>query len=124
VRGCELAQPEAHQLDSVNVKGDVENLSAYLSSYCGEYEKDPLKQNANWQMFYALMWATQTRSWRPSDGAQKYMKHDPPEEPTDFEAVAILDSHGDRHLLSDRGGGVSTLSAYSSYYGYDPPQRA
>jgi len=52
---------------------ELENLSAYLAEYLGNYGNSPLEADATTQLFYTVMWALNKQRIRPSNGAQKYM---------------------------------------------------
>lgn len=55
--------------------GGVENLGAYLAAYmAGEYGAEATEMPGHVQMFYVTMWATGAQWFRPSNGAQQYMK--------------------------------------------------
>jgi len=127
LRNSDGAGREAHELDddtvSIHRAADcrngtldgLESLGAYLASYIGgEYETEALEQPRYVQRFYALMWASQHRWWRPSDGAQQYMQPEGDEEDEEPEVewsfVGISPS-GDpeNDLIECEGGGtVST----------------
>ena len=94
LENCPTAGEEAHRLfdeegeehavgvhraaDRRDLDG-IENLGAYLASYmAGEYGAEATQMPEYVQGFYTLMWATGTQWWRPSNGAQEFMK--PPEE--------------------------------------------
>lgn len=97
LRNCEGAGREAHELTGddgvVSVhrvtrnrwkEGGIQNLGAYLSAYiAGDYGAEATAQEEYVRRFYALMWATGRQSFRPSNGAQKYMK--PPDDEDDEE---------------------------------------
>jgi hypothetical protein len=125
VENCPTAAAEAHQLlDEVDVhrashpsrSGGIENLGAYLASYlAGEYNAQPGEQPDFVKRFYAVMWATGRQWFRPSNGAQQYMK--PPESDDtadewatqDWQMVGIAPD-GDLddviEIDDDEGGGV------------------
>jgi hypothetical protein len=69
--------------------GEIQNLGAYLSAYIGGYDESPLEADEHVKRFYSLMWATGTQRWRPSNGAQEYMKHEPPESDPADEIVFV-----------------------------------
>jgi hypothetical protein len=106
LRNCDLAGVEAHDLadDSTisvrhagaardgkwnhaqfeGVDHDSETLSelaCYLAEYLGAYGEDPLDAPEQVQMSNAVLWATGKQRWRPSNGAQQYMKAYPKENP-------------------------------------------
>jgi hypothetical protein len=92
LRNCDGAGAEAHQVfdedgeeDAVSVhrashpsrQDGLENLGAYLAAYmAGEYGAEPAEMPENVRAFYATMWATGRQWFRPSNGAQEYMKAD------------------------------------------------
>jgi len=73
--------------DRRNGGGGVENLGAYLAAYmAGEYGDEATEMPEYVQAFYAVMWATGKQWFRPSNGAQEYMK---PEEEGEEEGTAL-----------------------------------
>jgi hypothetical protein len=94
VENCETASAEAHQLFDENGEEDavsvhrtadernndgIENLGAYLAAYmAGEYGAEATEMPEYVKGFYAVMWATGRQWFRPSNGAQEFMK--PPED--------------------------------------------
>lgn len=140
---CPSAKKEAHDYDHddpderpISVRSvrerdkdeSIGNLGAYLSSYIGDYEENPLDSSVRYKMFNTLLWATGKRRIRVSDKAQGYMAYesdgddsDPDEEwelfgikhGKDGELVEITDSsishsyfgrirHGDSSITDNR----------------------
>lgn len=63
-------------------------------------------------MMYALLWVTNKRYWRPSDGAQKHMTLEV-ESVGEWELVGIKDGRdGELHRLPENfsGGGVRMMA--------------
>ena len=142
VRNCEGAGREAHGLtaenigdtESVSVKhvgadrGDgIDNLASYIMEYVGatgdDYEKGALEAEDHILTGYALLWATERRRWRPSNGAQSYMAQKREEDPlpSEWEFVGIEDGAGDVHEV-DGGGRVSRATTWTVENG-PPPDR-
>jgi hypothetical protein len=113
LRNCDQAGREAHRIApsdpdtrsavSVNHVGsergddEIENLGTYLAEYLGTYE-DPLEQPDHVQAANALLWATQRRRWRPSNGAQEYMKQEKgDDEVTEWTPIGVEDAEGELH---------------------------
>jgi hypothetical protein len=131
VRNCDLAQPDAHDLDddstiSVRHAGRdradeddevLDELAIYLAEYLGAYgDDDPLDAPEHVQAANALLWATGRQRWRPSNGAQEYMAYEPPESVGDWSLVGIDD--GEEVIPADgTGGGVDTFTTTT----WDPP---
>jgi hypothetical protein len=111
VRNCDLAEPEAHDLDddsTASVRwaggdrddledGHLDELAIYLAEYLGTYGDDPLEQAEHVQMANAILWATERQRWRPSNGAQKYMAQNRSPANPDWELVGIEDGDGEIH---------------------------
>lgn len=106
LRNCDLAGVEAHDLaddSTISVRhagaerdldddDQLDELACYLAEYLGAYGADPLDLPEQVQMSNALLWATGKQRWRPSNGAQKYMKAFPkenPEEESPWELVGV-----------------------------------
>jgi hypothetical protein len=70
-------------------------------------------------MANAVLWATQKRRWRPSNGAQEYMATNRSEGPSDWELVGIEDADGNVFPAEASGGGVDTFTTGPP--GTDPP---
>jgi hypothetical protein len=111
---CEYAGSKAHE-DSITVhrsgvdrKHDASDLGAYLAAYMGEsfvedegegldkleFEASPVPPHV--LRFWTAIWATGTQQFRPSNGAQEYMKgdyekDDEDEEEKEWEMVGIVD---------------------------------
>lgn len=129
LRNCPTARREAHRIDpenpdesAVSVGQSVENLPAYLTAYTlgegDEYAHDPLDAPEQRQMMLALLWATNKRYWRPSDGAQTYMKCDEEGSEEEWTLLGFRDGRdGELHELPEgwTGGGVRMMETF------DPP---
>lgn len=127
LRNCDLAGEEAHDLEdrsTVSVRhvgaersdDTVANLGTYLAEYLGTYGDDPLDEDQHVQMSNTVLWATGKRRWRPSNGAQQYMRTNRSEGKTEWSLVGIRDGEGEYHHVSDDSGGVRRFTT-----GYDPP---
>jgi hypothetical protein len=127
LRNCDLAGEEAHDLadrSTVSVRhvgaersdDTVANLGTYLAEYLGTYGDDPLDEDQHVQMSNTILWATGKRRWRPSNGAQQYMRTNRSEGKTEWSLVGIRDGEGEYHHVSDDSGGVRRFTT-----GYDPP---
>jgi hypothetical protein len=72
VDACGPAGSEAHTVEeAVSINSEVENLGSYISEYIGAFGDDALERPIHEQMFYATMWATNTRRVEFSNGAQE-----------------------------------------------------
>jgi hypothetical protein len=96
LRNCPTAGEAAHQIidddgneDTVRIMsiseaervGGIQNLGAYLASYlAGDYDSEAHEQPDFVKRFYAVMWAEGAQWFRPSNGAQEFMR---PEESDD-----------------------------------------
>jgi hypothetical protein len=131
LRNCSGAEREAHQIlpdspdeSAVSVREQGESLPAYLMAYTlgdgDEYGHDPLEAPEERQMMYALLWATNKRYWRPSDGAQRHMTLD--DDPGgEWSLVGLRDGRdGELHELPEgwSGGGVPMIET-----DWPPPYR-
>jgi hypothetical protein len=132
VRNCDGAEWDAHDLDddstiSVRHAGTdrdlgsdaLDELAIYLAEYLGTYGEDPLDQAEHVQAANALLWATERQRWRPSNGAQEYMKT--PERdtgPTTWNLVGI-EKDGEVMPCGPDSGGVDRFTTGSR--GFDPP---
>lgn len=127
VGNCPSAGRDAHRADppgdsegAVSVRSGVDNLAAYLTSYMlsadEEFSQDPLDASEERQMMLALLWATNKRYWRPSDGAQFWMRHEPDEELTvgGWELVGISTDGltGEYKTVSPSAGGVDMVEVF------------
>ncbi|MDZ7687627.1 MAG: hypothetical protein U5J64_02700 [Halobacteriales archaeon] len=90
---------------------ELENLSAYLSEYLGNYGKSPLDADATTQLFYTVMWSLNKQRIRPTNGAQQYMQLD--EElvsSSDWELLGIMfEVDGAIFELNEDPGTISTV---------------
>jgi hypothetical protein len=104
VRNCDLAQPDAHDVrddSTISIRhagrdrgdGDdaLDELAIYLAEYLGTYGDDPLEQPEFQQAANAVLWATGKQRWRPSNGAQEYMKTEPRDPDSEWEIYGIDD---------------------------------
>jgi hypothetical protein len=74
---CDPAGWAAHKPEeAVSVSHDLDNMASYLSEYIGVYGDDPLDEPLHQQMFYSVMWASNTRKVEFSRGAQELMDRD------------------------------------------------
>jgi len=115
LRNCELAERDAHDLDddgTISVRyagGDrdgedaLDELAIYLSDYLGTFDGDPLDAPQNQQMANAVLWATGRQRWRPSNGAQEYMRTEVSEASDDWDLVGIEDGSGEVHEVAAGG---------------------
>ena len=91
---------------------ELENLSAYLSEYLGNYGNSPLDADPTTQVFYTVMWALNKQRIRPSNGAQQYMllEDDPESEDSDWQLLGIMfEDDGDIFELNEDPGTISTV---------------
>ena len=128
IRNCDLAERDAHTVDDIDVRhagadrrdldddSTLDELAIYLAEYLGTYgDDDPLEAPEHVQASNALLWATEKRRWRPSDGAQQYMKTEPKEPDSDWELVGI-ERDGEMIPCDPENGGVDRFTA-----SWDPP---
>jgi hypothetical protein len=129
LRNCESASEAAHDIEddsTVSVRhvgaerseDTIGNLGTYLAEYLGTYDGDPLSAEDHVQAANALLWATGKRRWRPSNGAQEYMRTNQSEGETPWEFVGIEDGAGELHEAVS-GGGVDRSETFTVEY--DPP---
>jgi hypothetical protein len=142
LRNCDLAGEDAHRLDddstiSINRVGvdrkanhalaeghsytaeAIGNLGTYLSEYLGAYGDDPLASPDHVQMSNTVLWSTGKQRWRPSQGAQQYMKSFQKEDDdSPWELVGIR-SGTDYYPCEDASGGVDRF--VTSTDALDPP---
>ena len=131
LRNCDLAGREAHDVTddstiSVRHAGadrDLDNedqldeLACYLAEYLGAYGESPLEAPDHVQMSNTVLWATGKQRWRPSQGAQQYMKAYPKEDDeSDWELIGIR-SGTEYYPCEDASGGVDRFVTSS----LDPP---
>ena len=130
LRNCDHAEREAHDVrddSTISIRrvgtergeDTIGNLGTYLAEYLGAYGDDPLDAPEHVQMGNAVLWATGKQRWRPSNGAQEYMKN--PEADDDdgdeWELVGI-ERDGELHECTSDGGGVEMFTTST---GLDPP---
>ena len=121
---CLPAGSEAHSVDSdaVSIRRDVSNVAAYLSSYVMKYGEEALEAPEHVQRFNALLWATGTRRWSVSNGAQEYMAFEGPEMATDWQyELTHVEVGEDRYPVERGGGDVLKLALPPDGAGLDPP---
>ena len=130
VRNCDLAGEDAHDVtddSTISIRhagadrdldddDALDELAIYLAEYLGTYgEDDPLDAPEHVQASNALLWSTGRRRWRPSDGAQQYMKHEPDEEedaeePSEWELIGIEKDGEFLPAEAGESGGVTTFT--------------
>lgn len=138
---CGLAEREAHDVSddsTISVRwagredrdqGDdhLDELAIYLAEYLGTYGEDPLESPEHVQMANAVLWATGRQRWRPSNGAQSYMRTERSEPSAAWELIGIEDGAGDLHEVGKGFGGVTKVVTYTPrdrwgpLRGLDPP---
>jgi hypothetical protein len=127
LRNCDLAGEDAHDVTdrstiSVRHVGSdrseetVANLGTYLAEYLGTYGDDPLDEEEKVQMSNAVLWATGRRRWRPSNGAQRYMRTNRGETDSEWSLVGVEDGDGEFYEVQEGSGGVRRFTT-----GTDPP---
>lgn len=124
VRHCLPASEEAHRVgsDAVSINRDVSNVAAYLSSYLMKWGEEPLDAPEHVQRFNALLWATGTRRWSVSNGAQEFMAFEPPEHESEYVYdLTHIDVGQERYPIEHGGGDVLMLELGDSSAGVDPP---
>lgn len=99
-----MAEGTDHERDGIG------NLASYLSEYLGTFGGDPLEAEENQQMANAVLWLTGRQRWRPSNGAQEYMKTEESEDESDWEFLGIEDADGEIHEV-ESGGGVTRIDS-------------
>jgi hypothetical protein len=138
LRNCDRAGREGHEIDpddpdesaasvyhvgSDRGEDEIGNLGTYLAEYLGTYDGDPLDQPENVQAANALLWATETQRWRPSQRAQRYMatnRGEDGDEFTEWEFIGIEDGDGELHECPP-GDGVDRRTTWSVGGGRPPP---
>ena len=128
VRNCDLAERDAHTTDDIDVRhagadradldddSTLDELAIYLAEYLGTYgDDDPVDAPEHVQASNALLWATGKRRWRPSNGAQQYMKTEPKEPDSEWELVGI-ERDGEVIPCDPSSGGVDRFTT-----SWDPP---
>jgi hypothetical protein len=135
LRNCDLAGRDAHSVEddsTISVRhaggdrdrdddGHLDELAIYLAEYLGAYGEDPLTLPEHVQMSNAVLWATGKQRWRPSNGAQQYMKAFPkedPEEESPWELVGIRRGTEYHPATDDGSGGVDRFVTSTEW---DPP---
>ena len=131
LRNCDLAGPEAHDVtddSTISVRhagadrdldddDQLDELACYLAEYLGSYGESPLEAPDHVQSSNTVLWATGKQRWRPSQGAQQYMKAYPKEDDdSPWELVGIR-SGTEYHPCEDATGGVDRFVTSS----LDPP---
>jgi len=90
----------------------LENLSAYLAEYLGNYGNSPLEADEHIQLFYTLMWALRKQRIRPCSNAQDYMilEDDDLEDNDDWNLLGIIfEEDGHIYELNENPGGADTV---------------
>lgn len=122
VRQCNAAGSDAHTTDrALSIQRDVDNLASYLAKYLMKYDGDgPMEAPEHIQMFHSLLWATGTRRWSVSDGAQDWMSApEPDRDQLELEPVAV-EIGGERYAFT-RGESHATMREIDGERGRDPP---
>lgn len=119
LRQVNAAGQEAHQ-EAVEVRrgSEIENLGAYLNSYLGQYEEDPLEADEHIQAANAILWAAERRQTGASDRLREFMQWDAPDDPVegDWQLTAILDPEGkERPVDPDVPGSVDRFELEVRY---------
>jgi hypothetical protein len=124
LRQVTAAGETAHQ-DSVEVrKGEeIENLGAYLNSYLGRYEEDPLQADEHIQAANAILWAAERRQTGASKRLREFMQWDlPGDVEGEWQLTAILDPDGkERPVDPDVPGSVDRFEVELRYPDSPPP---
>jgi hypothetical protein len=135
LRNCSIAGEDAHDLedeDTVSIRhagrdrdledeDQLDELAIYLAEYLGTYGDDPLEAAEHVQQSNAVLWATERQRWRPSNGAQYYMRAYPeedPDAPSPWELEGIR-SGTEYYPATDDSGGVERFT--TSTLGEPPP---
>lgn len=123
LRQVTAAGEEAHS-DAVEVRegSEIENLGAYLNSYLGQYEEDPLEADEHVQAANAILWAAERRQTGASKRLREFMEWDPPEDLVagEWQLTAILDPDGEeRPVDPEVPGSVDRFEIQIRYP--DPP---
>jgi hypothetical protein len=102
---------------------ELENLSAYLSEYLGNYGNSPLEADATTQLFYTVMWSLNKQRIRPTNGAQKHMQLDEDvSSSSDWELLGIMfEVDGAIFELNEDPGTISTVVIGARSSRGDPP---
>jgi hypothetical protein len=134
LRNCDLAGEEAHDVtddSTISIRhaggerdldddSALDELAIYLAEYLGAYGEEALSQPDHVQAANAVLWATQRQRWRPSNGAQSYMTHEP-EVDDDGEEWHLEGIERDGEFIPcEPGGGVATFETST----FDPPGEA
>ncbi len=124
VRNCDLAEWDAHELDDENTisvrhaggerddDDSLDELAIYLAEYLGTYGDDPLELPEHVQAANAILWASERQRWRPSEGAQEYMRTEPREPDSEWSLVGI-EKDGEFHPADSESGGVERFTTGS-----------
>lgn len=131
VKHCDIAEPDQHTTDEIQVKhvgkerdwqrnhalaeglrsdsDSIDNLAGYLAEYLGTSWDDPLNAPEYVQASNAVLWATERQRWRPCQTAQQIMAADQPEPSDDWELTAV-EIDGERRPVDPEGGGVNRFT--------------
>ena len=135
LRNCTIAGKDAHDVDDddtisirhagrdrdLDDEDQLDELAIYLAEYLGTYGDDPLDAPEHVQQANAVLWATGRQRWRPSNGAQRYMRAYPeenPDEPSPWELDGIR-SGTEYYRGVESSGGVDRFT--TSTADWDPP---
>jgi hypothetical protein len=120
LRNCPIAGEEAHDVtddSTISIRhagadrdldddDALDELAVYLAAYLGTYGEDPLTAPDHVQMSNTVLWATGKQRWRPSNGAQQYMKsYQSEDDDSPWELVGIR-SGTDYWPCEETSGGV------------------
>jgi hypothetical protein len=117
-RDSEDAHPDPAEESDEDEEDDddvLDELAIYLAEYLGAYGEDPLELPEHVQAANAVLWATGRRRWRPSEGANEYMKTEEREPDSDWELVGY-EKAGTFHRVhenDDKTGGVEKFTTRS-----------
>jgi hypothetical protein len=138
VRICEAASADAHDIrdeSTVSVyhvgadrsEDTIGNLGTYLMEYLAPYDEhdekiDPVEADEHVQIANTILWADERQRWRPSNGAQRYMKQGTNDEDSEWELVGIEDRDGELHrLAAEASGSVQRGRTRTDRDGWGPP---
>jgi hypothetical protein len=140
LRNCDRAERAAHDYNSFDKSErpisvfhsgrttsdrtpELENLSAYLSEYLGNYGDSPLEADATTQMFYTVMWALNKQRIRPTQGAQKHMMlEEDSSTDSEWDILGIMfEVDGAIFELNEDPGTISTVVIGAPSCRGDPP---
>lgn len=122
VSNCLAASSDAHRPENgaVSVRESVENVAGYVAGYLMKWGENARQAPENVQRFNALLWATGSRRWSASDGAQEWMAFETPEPVNEWELTHV-EIRQERYPLDEKNTGVVMLPLTESGRGLDPP---